>query len=367
MVKIVTIVCITRNEGKLFHIFEIKNLKKFMARSLLVTTPRGLYSPQGDFYVDPHGFVDRAVISHGHSDHARRVAKSFLAHKDSKQILKTRLGSDISLETLEYGEEIRINGVTVSLHPAGHLLGSSQIRLEYGGNVTVFTGDFGTTDNPTCAPFEPVKCDTFITESTFALPVYDWDDPKNISKQIDDWWARNKKDGITSLLLGYSLGKAQRLLASLNPETGQIYVTSPVDEMNRCYREAGVWLPDTLPVERLAGNRIEPGSIVVAPQANGTEAWLAGTGEYTTAFASGWMMVRGRRRMGNIGRGFVLSDHADWKGLLRAVEATGAEKILATHGFSQQFTRYLREIGYDAEPLETAFSGDSGYAGEMTA
>ncbi|MBN8545347.1 MAG: ligase-associated DNA damage response exonuclease [Ignavibacteria bacterium] len=336
-----------------------------MARSLLVTTPMGLYSPQGDFYVDPHGYVDKAIISHGHSDHARKVVRNFLAHKDSRQILRTRLGSDISLETLEYGEEIKINGVTVSLHPAGHLLGSSQIRLEYKGNVTVFTGDFGTTENPTCAPFEPVKCDTFITESTFALPIYDWDDPKNISSQINEWWVRNKRDRITSLLLGYSLGKAQRLLASLNPEIGKIYVSSPVEEMNRCYREAGINLPDTLPVEKLIGNRIEPGGIMVAPQANGSEEWLAATGEYTTAFASGWMMVRGRRRMGNIGRGFVLSDHADWKGLLRAVEATDAEKILATHGFSQQFTRYLREKGYDAEPLETAFAGDTGYVREV--
>lgn len=337
----------------------------FMAKSLLITTPRGLYSPQGDFFVDPHGFVDRAIISHGHSDHARRVAKKFLAHRDSENILRTRLGSDISLETYEYGEEIKINGVTVSLHPAGHLLGSSQIRVEYRGSVTVFTGDFGTTENSTCAPFEPVKCDTFITESTFALPIYDWDAPEKISLQINEWWRKNRKNDETSLLFGYSLGKAQRLLSMLDETIGPVFVSSPVDRMNSCYRAAGVVLPETQLVERGKEKLDEAGAMVIAPQSGGSEVWLERLGEFTTGFASGWMMVRGRRRMGNIGRGFVLSDHADWKGLLATVEATGAEKIFATHGFSQQFTRYLRDKGYDAEPLETAFMGDSGYLQEV--
>lgn len=332
-----------------------------MSHSLLITTPKGLYCPAGDFYVDPHGYVDRAVISHGHSDHARRVAKKFLAHRDSEAILRARLGSDISLQTADYGETVAINGVKVTLFPAGHLLGSSQIRIEHGGRVTVFTGDFGTTPNPTCKPFEPVKCDTFITESTFGLPIYDWDDPSTVHETINSWWKRNRDRGMTSLLHAYSLGKAQRIIAALDTTTGPVYVHGSVDQINKCYISAGVELPRTKYLEKETERLDEEGAIVIAPQSATAGAWLNRLGKFTTGFASGWMMVRGRRRMGNIGAGFVLSDHADWKGLLKAVEDTGAEKILATHGFSEQFTRYLRGKGYDAEPLETAFPGDGGF------
>lgn len=332
-----------------------------MSHSLLITTPKGLYCPAGDFYVDPHGYVDRAVISHGHSDHARRVAKKFLAHLDSEAILRARLGSDISLQTADYGETVAINGVKVTLFPAGHLLGSSQIRIEHGGRVTVFTGDFGTTPNPTCKPFEPVKCDTFITESTFGLPIYDWDDPSTVHETINSWWKRNRDRGMTSLLHAYSLGKAQRIIAALDTTTGPVYVHGSVDQINKCYISAGVELPRTKYLEKETERLDEEGAIVIAPQSATAGAWLNRLGKFTTGFASGWMMVRGRRRMGNIGAGFVLSDHADWKGLLKAVEDTGAEKILATHGFSEQFTRYLRGKGYDAEPLETAFPGDGGF------
>lgn len=331
-----------------------------MAHSLLITTPKGLYCPAGDFYVDPHGYVDRAVISHGHSDHARPVAKKFLAHRDSDAILKTRLGSDINLQTAEYGETITINGVKVTLFPAGHLLGSAQIQVEHKGSVTVFTGDFGTTSNPTCTPFEPVKCDTFITESTFGLPIYDWDDPATIHAQINAWWAKNKSEGRSSLLYAYSLGKAQRIIAGLETSIAPVYVHGSVDQMNACYKVAGVPLPEAKYLEKGIEKLDSAGAMIIAPQSATAEAWLGRLGEFSTGFASGWMMVRGRRRMGNIGRGFVLSDHADWKGLLKAVEDTGAEKILATHGFAGQFTRYLSEKGYDAEPLETAFTGDTG-------
>ncbi len=332
-----------------------------MPHSLLTTTPKGLYCPAGDFYVDPHGFVDRAVISHGHSDHARRVAKKFLAHTDSEAILRARLGSDISLQTAGYGETVTINGVKVTLFPAGHLLGSSQIRIEHGGSVTVFTGDFGTTPNPTCEPYEPVKCDTFITESTFGLPIYDWDDPATVHASINSWWKRNRDRGMTSLLYAYSLGKAQRIIAGLDTTIGPVFVHGSVDQMNKCYEIAGVKLPETKYLEKGVEKLDELGAMVIAPQSATAEAWLNRLGEFTTGFASGWMMVRGRRRMGNIAAGFVLSDHADWNGLLKAVEETGAEKILATHGFSEQFTRYLRGRGFDAEPLETAFLGDGGF------
>lgn len=329
-----------------------------MSRSLLVTTPQGLYCPVGDFHIDPHGPVDRAIISHGHSDHARKVAKKYLAHKDSAGILRSRLGKGISLSTLEYGETLTINGVQVTLFPAGHLLGSSQIRCEYKGNVTVFTGDFGTTKNNTCEPFEPVKCDTFIPESTFALPLYAWADPEIVYKEINDWWRENRDKGLASVLYCYSLGKAQRILNALDESIAPIIVHDSVEEMNACYRDAGINLPKTLTEWDKKGKPSDAGAIILAPQSAISGTWRTFPGKYSTGFASGWMLLKKMRRIGDIDKGFVLSDHADWSGLLDAVKQTGAERVYPTHGFTLQFSRYLREIGYDSSPLGTAFSGD---------
>lgn len=329
-----------------------------MSRSLLVTTPQGLYCPVGDFHIDPHGPVERAVISHGHSDHARKVAKKYLAHKDSAGILRTRLGKGISLLTLEYGETLTINGVRVTLFPAGHLLGSSQIRCEYQGNVTVFTGDFGTTKNDTCEPFQPVKCDTFIPESTFGLPLYEWPDPETVNNEINDWWRINRDKGLASVLYCYSLGKAQRILSALDTSIAPIIVHDSVDQMNDCYRKAGIDLPQTLKEWNKEGKPSDVGAMILAPQSAISGAWRTFPGKYSTGFASGWMLLKKMRKIGDIDRGFVLSDHADWSGLLYAVKETGAERVYPTHGFTQQFSRYLRELGYNSSPLETTFSGD---------
>lgn len=329
-----------------------------MSRSLLIPTPQGLYCPVGDFHIDPHGQVDRAIISHGHSDHARKVAKKYLAHKDSAGILRTRLGRGISLSTLEYGESLTLNGVQVTLFPAGHLLGSSQIRCEYRGNITAFTGDFGTTKNDTCEPFQPVKCDTFIPESTFGLPLYKWEAPEIVYQEINDWWRKNRDKGLASVLYCYSLGKAQRILNALDPSIAPIIVHESVGQMNVCYRDAGIKLPQTLKGWDRGGKPSDAGAIILAPQSAISGDWRTFPGKYSTGFASGWMLLKKMRKMGDIDKGFVLSDHADWNGLLNAVKETGAERVYPTHGFTKQLSRYLKELGYDSSPLETTFSGE---------
>jgi putative mRNA 3-end processing factor len=324
----------------------------------LITSPQGLYCPEGDFHIDPHGPVDRAIISHGHSDHARKVAKKYLTHKDSAAILRTRLGRNISISTLDYGEPLTINGVKVTLYPAGHLLGSSQVCCEYQGRITVFTGDFGTTKNITCEPFQPVKCDTFIPESTFGLPIYEWDDPEMVYNEINEWWKSNRDSGLASVLFCYSLGKAQRLLAALDSSIAPIIVHNSVHQMNKCYLDAGINLPEALLDWDKPGKPADEGAIILAPQSALSGEWRTFPGSYSTGFASGWMLIKKMRKFGDIDRGFVLSDHADWSGLLNAVKETGAERVYPTHGFTKEFSKYLSEIGYDSSPLETTFTGD---------
>jgi putative mRNA 3-end processing factor len=331
------------------------------AEDLVVSRPEGLYCPPGDFYLDPWRPVDRAVITHGHSDHARYGHAHYLAAAEGATVLRTRLG-DVELTTLPYGEAVAHNGVRVSFHPAGHVLGSAQVRLEHAGRVWVVSGDYyvaGEREDPrehntTCAPFEPVRCDCFITESTFGLPIYRWAPQKSIFASIDAWWRANAEAGRASILLGYSLGKAQRILQGVDSSIGPIVVHGAVDTVNRAYRAAGVPLPPTYSV-----TEIEPAllakCLVVAPPSAQRSPWLRRFGDYSDAFASGWMQVRGTRRRRAVDRGFVLSDHADWPGLQRAIAATGAARVIVTHGFEAVMVRWLAEQGIDAGAFATEF------------
>lgn len=326
---------------------------------LLKINSCGLYCEKGDFYIDPWKSVDKALITHGHSDHARWGMKSYLTHKCSYDILKLRLGNDINVQTVEYGESIDMNGVKVSFHPAGHILGSSQIRMEGLGEVAVVTGDYKIHPDKTCEPFEPLKCNTFLTESTFALPIYCWQKDEDIFADINNWWKKNIEAGKTGIVYSYALGKAQRIISGLDPSLGKIYTHGAVENINNIYRNHGIDLPETINASELKKGENAEGSIVIAPpSANGTP-WLRKFGNITDSFASGWMQVRGNRRRRNIDKGFVLSDHCDWKGLLKSIEYTEAENILITHGFSDILAKYLNENGYNASPLETKFDGES--------
>ena len=326
---------------------------------LIEHSPRGLYCAAGDFYIDPWRPVDRAVITHAHGDHARPGSASYLAARPGLPVLQTRLGPDAAIEGLAYGERRTVGGVTVSLHPAGHVLGSSQVRIESGGEVWVVSGDYKLDPDPTCEPFEPVRCHAFITESTFGLPIYRWRTHAEIFGGIDRWWAANAAQGRASVLFGYAFGKAQRILASVDASIGPILVHGAVEALNRGYRESGVALPET----RLATEAKKAdaaGALVVAPPSAQGTPWLRRFGDYSDAFASGWMQIRGARRQRAVDQGFVLSDHADWPSLGRAIAATGAERIFVTHGSVETMVRWLTEQGYDARAIETHFEGEAG-------
>jgi len=325
---------------------------------LLKLTPAGLYCAAGDFYIDPWRSVPKAVITHAHSDHARRGMKEYLAAKDSLGLLLTRLGQESPLVGLEYGETLRVNGVKLSLHPAGHILGSAQVRVEYRGEVWVASGDYKVQPDPTCQAFEPVRCHTFITESTFGLPIYRWRPPESVAAEINHWWRTNADEGHASLLMGYSLGKAQRLIACLDPSIGPIFTHSAVETLNMHYRAAGIALPPTQTPDKM-DKASDPAAlkraILVAPPSAQSGPWLKKFGPLETAFASGWMTIRGTRRRQNVDRGFVLSDHADWPDLIGAIRATEATRILVTHGASAVLVRWLRDRGWDANALATPY------------
>lgn len=335
-----------------------------MARpgDLIVQRPEGLYCPAGDFYIDPWRPVHRAVITHAHADHARAGHGHYLASRASEAVLRTRLGG-ITLQTLDYGERIAHQGVALSLHPAGHVLGSAQVRLSHGGQVWVASGDYKVAPDATCTPFEPVRCDVFITESTFGLPIYRWRPDAELFADINAWWAAQAAQGRVSVLTGYSFGKAQRLLSGLDAAIAPILVHPAAEALNTAYRAAGVALPATRPLAdwtsaakaREAGLA---GALVICPPNALTPALLRRLGEASTAFASGWMQLRGARRRAGYDRGFVLSDHADWPGLHAAIAATGAGRVIVTHGSVAVMVRHLQEQGLQAEAFETQY-GDA--------
>jgi putative mRNA 3-end processing factor len=335
---------------------------------LVIARPEGLYCPAGDFYIDPWRPVDRAVITHAHSDHARTGHAHYLAHTDSAGTLRQRLGAGIQLQTLNYGEAIEHHGVRLSLHPAGHVLGSAQVRLEHGGRVWVASGDYKTEPDGTCPGFEPVRCDTFITESTFGLPVYRWPTQAVLFDEINAWWRSNAAEGRASVLLCYAFGKAQRILHGVDATIGPIVVHGAVEPLNAVYRAAGVDLPPTFRVTDAALDKaaLQRALVLAPPSAQGTP-WMKRFGaDAVDAFASGWMQVRGTRRRRGVDRGFVMSDHADWPGLMAAIKGTGAEHIRVTHGSVPVLVRWLTENGLDAQAFETEY-GDDDVADQATA
>jgi putative mRNA 3-end processing factor len=325
---------------------------------LLRLTERGLYCAAGDFYIDPWQPVERAVITHAHADHARPGSGRYLTTTDGVNVLRVRLGPEAEIGAVAYGEQVVHNGVRVSLHPAGHILGSAQVRVEHRGEVWAVSGDYKVEPDPTCAPFEPVRCHTFITESTFGLPIYRWPAQAEVFADVNAWWRANAAAGKASILFGYALGKAQRLLAGLDEGIGPIFTHGAVEKLNEAYRATGVRLPATKGAGALPrGTRWEGAMIVAPPSALGTP-WQRKFGAASTGFLSGWMQIRGTRRRRAVDRGFVLSDHADWPGLLGAVTATGAERVWVTHGYSAVLARRLQEQGMDAQAVQTRFEGE---------
>lgn len=321
---------------------------------LLQFNDNGIYCKQADVYIDAWRPVGKCIITHGHADHSRWGHKQYITHHKNVPIIKHRLG-EITVSGKEWGETFAINGVTFSLHPAGHIVASSQVRAEYKGEVWVFTGDFKTENDGIAEPFELVKCHTFITECTFGLPAFKWTPQAEVFNDINTWWAANQAEKKTSILFGYSLGKAQRLLKHLDSSIGKIYTHGAIENMTQILRE-NYHFHETIRITRDTKKEELLGNIVLAPPSAHGGTWIRKMVPYVTASASGWMTFRGARRRRAIDRGFVLSDHADWDGLLNTVKETGAEKVIATHGYTEIFSKYLREeMGLDARTEKTQY------------
>jgi putative mRNA 3-end processing factor len=328
--------------------------------NLLERKPDGLYCAAGDFYIDPWNPVERAVITHAHADHLCPGSKHYLSARPGEALLRTRAGADAAIESVEYGEPVDINGVQVSFHPAGHILGSAQVRIEHRGEIWVVSGDYKLSADPTCPPFEPVQCHTFVTESTFGLPIFRWPEPNEVLTDINAWWRGNQEAGKASVLFAYPLGKTQRVLAGIDGSIGPIYTHGAAEAFNRLYRESGIALPPTEYAKAAPPKTDWSRGLILAPPMAKTSPWLRRFGDFSTGLASGWMRIRGTRRRQSIDRGFVLSDHADWSGLLTAIRSSGAGRVWVTHGYRAQLARWLEENSLEAHAIDTQYEGERG-------
>jgi putative mRNA 3-end processing factor len=327
-------------------------------KSLIKLTKKGLYCEHGDFYIDPWLPVKRAVLTHAHADHTYRGNQTYLVPQEGERLSRIRLGDEAKIETQKYGETAVMNGVKVSFHPAGHVLGSAQARIEYKGEIWVVSGDYKLMPDATCQPFEFVKCHNFITEATFGLPIYRWQPTEFIFEEINDWWRQNQAKDKVSVIFAYSLGKSQRIMNGIDRSIGRIFTHGAVERLTQAYRDSGVDLPETTYAGAVTNKKEFAGSLVVAPPSAHGSTWLKKFGSHSTGFASGWMMVRGARRRKAVDRGFVLSDHADWSELQIAIKNAEAETVYVTHGFVPELVRYLNENGQYAVPLKTNYGDE---------
>jgi putative mRNA 3-end processing factor len=322
--------------------------------ALIEFREQGLYCPQAEVYIDPWRPVSKALITHAHMDHARWGHNAYLCSQDTKPLLKARLGESLPVQGLPYGESVHMNGVEITFFPAGHIVGSAQIRLTYKGEIWCISGDYKLENDGISTPFEPVSCHHFITESTFGLPSYRWRPSGEVITEIKDWWRANALEGRTSVIAAYALGKAQRLVKDLQDSVGPIVVHPSILRMNEVIAQMGYSLPQ---------NISDPNSfegcwgeaLVIAPPGALASQWIQKNKDREEALVSGWMQVRGHRRRRGVARGFVISDHADWTGLNQAVQLTGADHIYVTHGFTDLYARYLSEQGYKARVVKTDY------------
>jgi putative mRNA 3-end processing factor len=327
--------------------------------SLLEFNDCGIYCSKGNFYIDPWMPVDKAIITHAHSDHARPGNKYYLTHRQAAPIMRYRLGAEINLQTVEYGETIHIKGVKISFHPAGHIVGSAQIRVESDGEVWVASGDYKLENDGLSGNIEIVKCHTFITESTFGMPIYKWESQKDIFEEVNKWWAGNAEKGKASVIGGYALGKAQRIIQNLDASIGPIYTHGAVENVNEIMRASGINLKPTIRATPDISKEEFRKSIIIAVPSALNSPWIRKFQPYSSAIASGWMALRGAKRRKAVDRGFILSDHADWESLNKVIRETGAEKVYVTHGYKSAYSRWLREQGLDAHEVDTLYEGES--------
>jgi putative mRNA 3-end processing factor len=325
---------------------------------LLRADDNGLWCEAGGFHIDPWKPVDRAVITHAHPDHARPGSARYLCVRECEPLLRLRFGSECVIESAEYGSPLLIGDVSVSFHPAGHILGSAQIRIEHRGEVWVLSSDYKRAADPTCAPFEPVRCHTFLTESAFGLPIYRWPPAVDVFAAVNGWWKANQDRGKCSALFGDPLGALQRILTGVDAGIGPVVCHEAVEPINRIYRVGGAALAPTLSEADVPRGFDWTRALVLAPPSARTPAWMKRFGPASTGLASGWMRIRGTRRRNSIDRGFVLSNHADWPALQKTIAESEAETVLVTHGYRSPLVRWLRESGINADLIDTQFEGE---------
>lgn len=331
---------------------------------LLQFTDRGIYCERAGVFLDPWKPVDKAIISHGHSDHAYSGHKNYLCTTEALPVIRHRLYLQDNIQGIPYGQSVVINGVRFSFHPAGHIPGSAQIRVEYNDDVWVFSGDYKLERDNLSTPFEPVRCRVFITESTFGLPVYKWKPQTEVFDDINSWWRKNQSEGKASVIAGYTLGKAQRILRNVDASIGPIFTHGAVDNINEVLRQQGVDLPHSPRItNEIKKDEIQRSLIVCPPSAVGS-TWMRRFLPYSLGVASGWMKLRGTRRRRGADRGFVLSDHADWNDLNTAIRETGASKVFVTHGYTEIFAQWLNTKGIEAKEVKTKYEGELGEMAE---
>ncbi len=329
----------------------------YLSMSLIEFREEGLFCPRAKVYVDPWKPVDKAIITHAHADHSRYGMKNYLAHPWSIPVMKHRLGKDINVQALDYLESISINGVKISMHPAGHIPGSAQVCLEYKGEKWVISGDYKLEDDGISTPFEPVPCTHFVTESTFGLPVFDWLKEDVLENQLLQWRASLVENQKVGVIYAYALGKAQRVMKSIEKTGARIYTHAAVERTNECL-DSIIQLPERTEFSPDVKKEDLRGNIIIATPGSMGARWTKKIGPHETAAVSGWMRMRGTRRRSNVDVGFVMSDHADWKGLNEAVKLSRAEKVFVTHGYTEVYSKWLNAQGIDAEVVKTAFGDE---------
>src|SRR5271154_4703044 len=326
---------------------------------ILVPTPAGVCCKLGAFHIDPTRPVERALITHAHSDHARAGHGAVLATQETLDLMRLRYGENFagSTQAAAYGESVTLGGAKVTFHPAGHVLGSAQIAVEAEGLRVVASGDYKNVADPTCAPFELVRCDVFITEATFALPVFRLGDPGGkIAKLLRSVALFPER---AHLVGAYSLGKAQRVMALLR-EAGYdapIYLHGAMEKITSYYQERGIPLGELKPARGMKKSELA-GTITLAPPSATSDVWTRRFPDPVTAFASGWMRVRARARQRGVELPLVISDHADWDGLTATIDATGAGEIWVTHGQEDALVHWCTAKGLTARPLDLVGYGD---------
>lgn len=321
-----------------------------MIAPLLISTQGGIYCQRADVYIDPSRSCKEAIITHAHSDHARGGMDLYHATVQTADLMRSRISSNLNIQEYVYGGGFVKNEVKFSFHCAGHVLGSAQIRVEYQNEVWVVTGDYKIEDDGVSGAYEQLQADHFITESTFALPVFKWEKQSDVFKKMNNWWSCNAKENIFSIIYAYSLGKAQRVLSGLSAEIGEIYVHPSVHKINKIYEKHGVVFPKTTSIT--GQKSLSQQGLLISPMGITKTENISQIKKYEEAFASGWMMFKGIKNRRSFDMGFALSDHVDWDDLNRAVLESKASCVYPVHGYTKIYSRYLNEKGIKTGDLK---------------